>query len=292
MISCIREEKKKDPSYSFIYAVYENELAEYELIHSWMDSAFPEPAWKRKRQPIYTQLELKFFAVLIYLLNYSDQLKNCFTHLIQDEVKPPIPPEFRDCWRVVLTLREHLRKKKQEFIHMSTINIERAASVAVLPSRKSSFNILHRSDSSQFSLDSQITRYEYTQQRKQYLSSLRNSYDGREKPSIIPSVIPIQPPIQIDDEEEVNLEHYEDYVDLLLQKFDLLMSLNQPWNLNEKENDKKYEDSEVKEGQQRILASIKKNISLVIEEKGIIPSSINELILEAISLGEPAFTKP
>lgn len=69
-------------SRSFIQSVYENELSEYDALHHWMDSHFPEPMWKRKKQPIQPNLELKFFAVLVYLCRYDDLLLNNYMVLV------------------------------------------------------------------------------------------------------------------------------------------------------------------------------------------------------------------
>ena len=69
-------------SRSFIQSVYNNELSEYDALHHWMDSHFPEPLWKRKKQPIHANLELKYFAVLVYLCRYDDLLLSRYTLLV------------------------------------------------------------------------------------------------------------------------------------------------------------------------------------------------------------------
>ena len=66
----------------FIQSVYENECSEYDLLHHWLDSHFPEPLWKRKKQPIQPALELKFFALLVYLCRYEDLLEDRYSRLV------------------------------------------------------------------------------------------------------------------------------------------------------------------------------------------------------------------
>ena len=47
-----RESQEPDSMLSFLQGVFENEMSEYSLIHEWIDRKHPEPAWKRKRNPI------------------------------------------------------------------------------------------------------------------------------------------------------------------------------------------------------------------------------------------------
>ena len=66
----------------FIHAVKENALSEYESIHRWMDSHYPEPAWRRKRQPIHVSVEMKVFAVLVYLCGQEELLLQSYEKLV------------------------------------------------------------------------------------------------------------------------------------------------------------------------------------------------------------------
>lgn len=72
---------RRSRSTQFVQSVYENEFNDYLLIHHWLDTQFPEPAWRRKRQPIDERLELKLFAVMAYLCNYDDLLLRYYEKL-------------------------------------------------------------------------------------------------------------------------------------------------------------------------------------------------------------------
>ena len=84
-----------------------------------------------------------------------------------------------------------------------------------------------------------------------------------------------------DESELMFTTNYEDYVDQLLQKLDLLMDLDHPWDLNENEEEKES-DAALVEGQQKIVASLKKNNAVIVEEKGVIPESKEELICTCV----------
>ena len=125
-------------------------MSEYDFVHHWFDSHFPEPAWKRKRQPIHISLELKCFVVLVHLCNLSSSFYNAYHKLVEAENSMiPIPSEFELLWRQVITFREHLRKKKQEYATHTTIGFNHALS-QIIPLRNISSTQILRSDSSQF----------------------------------------------------------------------------------------------------------------------------------------------
>lgn len=65
----------------FLYGVYENEVAEYEVLHQWLDQWKPEPAWRRKRQPNLVNFELKLFITLVSLCNYGELVRHVFIQL-------------------------------------------------------------------------------------------------------------------------------------------------------------------------------------------------------------------
>lgn len=66
----------------FVRSIYESELDDYYLLHKWLDSQFPEPAWRRKRQPIDERLELKIFTVMAYMCNYDDLLLQYYEKIL------------------------------------------------------------------------------------------------------------------------------------------------------------------------------------------------------------------
>lgn len=65
----------------FLCGVFDNEVAEYEILHQWLDQWKPEPAWRRKRQPILVNFELKLFITLVSLCGYGDLVKDIFIRL-------------------------------------------------------------------------------------------------------------------------------------------------------------------------------------------------------------------
>lgn len=76
---------------------------------------------------------------------------------------------------------------------------------------------------------------------------------------------------------------YEDYVEQFIQKLDLLISLNKPWDhLDLSDEYDSGKDEQLEAGRTQILASLKRNASVIIEEKGVIPESREELILACI----------
>ena len=73
---------------------------------------------------------------------------------------------------------------------------------------------------------------------------------------------------------------FEDFVDTLLQKMDLLMNLEKPWDLNENETSRTNEI--VEKGREKILASLQKNSSVMIDERGIVPETRTSLIVSCV----------
>ena len=71
-----------NPVRNFLQAVYENDLDEYAIIHTWLDLHHPEPAWRRKRSPINVFFELKYFTSLVYLCGRGQLLMDCFRQLV------------------------------------------------------------------------------------------------------------------------------------------------------------------------------------------------------------------
>ena len=72
-----RDDLPSNPNDDFLRKVFENDLNEYGVIHTWLDKSHPEPAWKRKRTPINSMIELKYFTVLTYLCGFGSQLLDC-----------------------------------------------------------------------------------------------------------------------------------------------------------------------------------------------------------------------
>lgn len=78
-----RDELPANSNDDFLRKVFENDLNEYGVIHTWLDKSHPEPAWKRKRTPINAMIELKYFTVLVYLCGFGHELLDCTRHLMR-----------------------------------------------------------------------------------------------------------------------------------------------------------------------------------------------------------------
>ena len=314
-------------------SLYENAAGDSNELHAWIDQCIPEPAWKRKRQPVMVGFELKVFSALIRLCGYEEELFKYYTmitnyhsmhhHSLDEEAVassslPPVPEHFKALWRHVIAVREALRKKKQEHSVLTAISVGRAASIAVLPTKRSSNTVIQRSDSLSIppkyptpitSVPTKALSRRNHIKRMMSCSSAEASslslatmaeqkYQEEAKSNGLEAEV-------LDSEELATPLTYEDYLDQLLQKLDLLMDLDHPWDLNESEsgienkekesenaNEKKKEsenaneendnDASLTEGQQKIMTSLKKNNAVIVEEKGVIPESTEELICTCV----------
>ena len=290
-------------------SLYENAAGDSNELHAWIDQCIPEPAWKRKRQPVMVGFELKVFSALIRLCGYEEELFKYYTlitnyhsmhhHSLDEEAVassslPPVPEHFKALWRHVIAVREALRKKKQEHSVLTAISVGRAASIAVLPTKRSSNTVIQRSDSLSIppkyptpitSVPTKALSRRNHIKRMMSCSSAEASslslatmaeqkYQEEAKSNGLEAEV-------FDSEELATPLTYEDYVDQLLQKLDLLMDLDHPWDLNESEEEKES-DAALVEGQQKIVASLKKNNAVIVEEKGVIPESKEELICTCV----------
>ena len=287
-----RQESKS----SFIRAVYENELSEYDSLHHWMDSHFPEPAWKRKRQPINVHLELKFFCVLVYLYKYDHLLQMVYDSMIEGDVHP-VPEELSTIWRHVISFREHYRRKKQEFSSHSGIGYNLAFSQTLMTLRHSSNLSLNRSESTRQKYDQHIQEANLRSLPSERRSQLRRimSFAGDDQPGQTEDPInrnlsynyPLyaKDEMQLDKNDEKELlftSNYEDYADQLVQKLDLMMELERPWDLNEDISCAESVDDDMAKGREKIMSSLHKNSSVIMEEKGVIPESQEDLIFSCV----------
>ena len=225
----------------------------------------------------------------------------------------PVPEPLVLLWRSVIAFREHLRKKKQEYATHSGSGVGHTLTQSMIAIHRLSTN-LTRSNSTQgkggpmledVNVRSQPAERRLKLRKLMSQTSLAVEPEGIEMAAKIQAVAS-QPALKstllqtrgaaIEDKVESELMYttsYEDYVDLLLQKLDLLMDLNPPWDLNavEIEAEKKVEEkAEMEEleaaletGRKRIIASLKKNSALIVEEKGVIPESPEELVCACVT---------
>ena len=64
------------PSQCFVHSLFDRP-DDYAALHAWLDTRFPEPAWRRKRQPVDESLELRYLAVLTHLCRRDTLLLRC-----------------------------------------------------------------------------------------------------------------------------------------------------------------------------------------------------------------------
>ena len=281
----------------FLCGVFDNEMAEYEILHQWLDQWKPEPAWRRKRQPILVNFELKLFIALVSLCGYGDMVKDIFIQLeglrfvslcILENEHVDYPSEIIIAWRYVLRIREFLRHKKQEFQSQHHLSIPRSSSV--ITTKGSGLQLRQASDhSNSTSLPSSGSL-----KRLMTFSAMTQSPSFSENTVVIESKSPkLHQTLsfrasakELSDQyaaEEGEMQYpasFEDFVDILLQKLDLLMNINEPWDLNEDESDES--DEIVKKGRERIIQSLIKNNSVMVDERGVIPQTRADLIISCV----------
>ena len=285
-------DREKD---SFIKQVYENCENQFDALHAFMDSRYPEPAWKRKHQPVIVNLELRIFAVYVYMNRKEKELLAICDALMSEKENIEVPPSIDTAWKNVISIRELMRSKKQEYVSHQSLSV----------SRTNNTNTIHfvrrNSSAANDSLRQQKVK-EYTLRIRNSMttnsvsspgSSIINkgmrrlmTFEGSSDVTLSPSTLNevqqytepefIQPP-----------ESYEDFVDMLMKKLDFLMGLNPPVNINSMDGlntsfmGDKMIDTEVvlnddktsipKSVSELINISIKKYLTL------FIPASVNDL---------------
>ena len=116
---------------SFIKQVYDNRGNQFDILHAFFDQRYPEPAWKRKHQPVSVNLELRIFAVFVYMNGKENELMTLYDDIMDEEQesndKVVIPPVLDNIWKNVLSIREVLRSKKQEFVSHQSLSVSRTS---------------------------------------------------------------------------------------------------------------------------------------------------------------------
>ena len=214
-----------------------------------------------------------------------------------------VPPIFSRLWQSVISIREHLRSKRQALTALAapgpTIHVNRAHTTLVLPERLSSSVAIRRTDSVDgvtsipglahishagerrkeihriLTAQSIGTETELVDRRSDSLSRI-----STEASSLSIRELMQQGDAQYKQEEEwiANPVSFEDYLDQLLQKLALLMNLNPPWNLNEGELTEEMEEEKAT----MLRKGVKKPSSVIAEDVGIIPESREELIMSCV----------
>ena len=88
---------------SFIQDVYENIENRYTVLHTFLDEKFPEPAWRRKHQPISVNLELRWLAVFAKMRRQSDNVELLMGELERGR-SPEVNENVSEIWRSVVAL--------------------------------------------------------------------------------------------------------------------------------------------------------------------------------------------
>ena len=82
-----------------------------------------------------------------------------------------------------------------------------------------------------------------------------------------------------EEETMASLSNYEDYLDGLLQKLTLLMSLNPPWDLNESETVTGVNETTA----ESLQKSVRKPLRVIEEETGVIPETKEDLVTACVN---------
>lgn len=217
--------------------MYENIENRYTVLHTFLDEKFPEPAWRRKHQPISVNLELRWLAVFAKMRRQSDDVELLMGELERGR-SPEVNENVSEIWRSVVALRNFLREKKQEFVSHQNISASRTTNT---------ITIVRRSSATTDSLRQQ--------KRKEYTLRIRSSTAFQAVGSTAGSSVinkgmrrlmtfegeSAMPPRAAEAQEFTDpefvqpAESYEEFVDVMMEKMNLLMELEQPLDLNDRD---------------------------------------------------------
>ena len=222
---------------SFVLEMFDNAENRYDTLHAYLDTLQPEPAWKRKHQPVVVNLELKVLAVYVYHLRLEDELEGVFNAVLEGHALPAkeaVSAEMRNVWRCVVRLREMLRSKKQEFASIQTMSVNRANT-----------NTIHFVRRSSTTPDSELQT-----KMREYSLRIRNSMSLTMSPgsTVVDSGMRrlmtfegdqgyVSPANLEEVQQHVEPEYvqpaetYEDFLDEFMRKMELLMELDHPLDL-------------------------------------------------------------
>lgn len=221
---------------SFVRDVYENAENRFTALHAYLDEKFPEPAWRRKHQPISVNLELRWLAVFAKMRRQSEELQRLAESVAQGGA-PEVSEEVADMWRSVVALRNFLREKKQEFVSHQNISASRTTNT---------ITIVRRSSAATDSLRQQKMK-EYTLRIRSSTAlqaagsaagssvinkAMRRLMTFEGESALPPRAAEAQ---EFTDPEFVQpAESYDEFVDVMMEKMNLLMELEQPLDLNDR----------------------------------------------------------
>lgn len=274
-----------DRTNSFVLDVFDNAENRFDELHAFFDGLFPEPAWRRKHQPVVVNLELKILAVYVYHNRLDAELEAVFNALLErrknPEVSVTVSEELRTVWRCVLKMRELLRSKKQEFANIQTMSVNRSNTNTIHFVRRSSTtpdNVL-QTRMKEYSLR---IRKSMTTTMNNPGSSVVNSgmrrlmtFEGEQGDMSPSTIMDVQQHVEADNVQPA--ESYDEYVDEFMRKLELLMELNHPLDLEACDDHAEWLKNVMKNEEPAV--EVKKSG----EEKGVVPSTVSELINVSIT---------
>lgn len=238
------------PSQCFVHSLFDRP-DDYAALHAWLDTRFPEPAWRRKRQPVDESLELRYLAVLTHLCRRDTLLLRCHEQLAgEGHERLPVPAPLETLWRQVLFLREHLRKKKQEFAAHGSVGFPAEASRSMVALPRLPSTALRRANSVRASIgtknrkmdlrwrdveavkqqgekekednekeDNEKEKNEKEKDEKTGDKDNDNNNDNKEDEAT-----------DADLSEPAFISSFDEYVEMIAGKLEVLMELEQPWD--------------------------------------------------------------
>lgn len=81
---------------SLLQDVYENKANRFDALHAFLDAQIPEPAWKRRVQPVSEALELRLFAVFVYHQGCCEELRALLHSLCIEDTERAGEAEKKD----------------------------------------------------------------------------------------------------------------------------------------------------------------------------------------------------
>ena len=289
---------------SFILEVFDNTANRFDALHAYLDALQPEPAWKRKHQPVVVNLELKVLAVYVYHMRLEAELEAVFKAVAAGGAAPAkeaVSAELRGVWRSVVRMREMLRGKKQEFASLQTLSVNRANT-----------NTIHFVRRASTTPDSELQT-----RMKEYSLRVRNSmvltanagstvvdsgmrrlmtFEG-EQGDMSPSKLEdVQQ--HVEPEYVQPAETYEDFLDEFMRKLELLLELDHPLDVegtegrdalqalqgaSSEDSESSSGASEPSSGATNVESGALGETKKAGEEKGAIPASVGELVTASIT---------
>lgn len=303
------------PSQQFVHSVFDHP-SEYDCLHAWLDARFPEPAWRRKRQPIDKSLELRYLAALAFHCRQDAQLFGCYEKLVAPHdaghEMHPVPAPLEMLWRQVLFLREHLRKKKQEFASHGNVGFLAEASRSMVAVPRVPSTALRRANSVRASIGTKNRKMDLRWRDVGNASSETSPAKGAEAEngkeeatnpsSAMTPASGEQSAVSPGNlAEPAFLSSFDEYAAGIAGKLDVLMQLAPPWDQLEDLSDAQNnplglsaseggmtamepaeEETAFLSRESERLTSQPRASGMIVEEKGSIPDTCISLVIACV----------